>query len=317
MNLAQLEQIVAIHRAGSITRAAPLLFLSQSALSKSVRALEQELGQPIFARGHSGVELTLFGERVMRRAEEMTALKRSIADLTRGNDEAGLPSYRVSASRLRFSGLVYQAVAMRHSMLLLDLQHTQRSNSGVVLDVVNGCADVGVLMTASGSRGDIAALLSSSGLHYECIGRFAPAVYVSAESPLFGREEDALDASSVAGLLLINTVEELKPFYEMYEQVGRLLGAKKVLNDNYRYRNGGIVVEGDTYLCSADTAALYEALGTNAERELNVQRYLLRGAPFQFELGLVRREDTQLSFVASEFVAELSALCRRCGADRA
>ncbi|MEF2074108.1 LysR family transcriptional regulator [Consotaella aegiceratis] len=59
-------------RAGSITRAADGLLMSQSAVSRQVSALEEELGAPLFHRHARGLILTEQGETLFQAAEEMT-----------------------------------------------------------------------------------------------------------------------------------------------------------------------------------------------------------------------------------------------------
>ena len=60
--------------AGSFTRAGETLDLSQSAVSRQVSALEQELGTPLFHRHARGLILTEEGELLMRAARDI-ALK--------------------------------------------------------------------------------------------------------------------------------------------------------------------------------------------------------------------------------------------------
>ncbi|HWT30099.1 MAG TPA: LysR family transcriptional regulator [Propylenella sp.] len=61
-------------QAGSFTRAGETLNLSQSAVSRQVSALEQELGTPLFHRHARGLILTEEGELLMRAARDI-ALK--------------------------------------------------------------------------------------------------------------------------------------------------------------------------------------------------------------------------------------------------
>lgn len=62
MNLVQLERIVFIANVGSITEAAKQLYISQSALSQMVNAVETEIGTPIFDRRVKPLRLTKSGE---------------------------------------------------------------------------------------------------------------------------------------------------------------------------------------------------------------------------------------------------------------
>jgi DNA-binding transcriptional LysR family regulator len=57
----------------SFTRAAQELFVTQSAISREIRTLEEQLGQPLFRRVHRALELTPAGEELFRTAEESLA----------------------------------------------------------------------------------------------------------------------------------------------------------------------------------------------------------------------------------------------------
>ncbi|MZQ99536.1 MAG: LysR family transcriptional regulator [Acidaminobacter sp.] len=62
MNTSTFIQVLEVAKCGSISRAAQNLFLSQSNLSTSIKALEAELGYPIFTRSSQGVTLTPEGK---------------------------------------------------------------------------------------------------------------------------------------------------------------------------------------------------------------------------------------------------------------
>ncbi|MCA1219124.1 LysR family transcriptional regulator [Streptomyces sp. 8L] len=68
MDLALLRTFVAVHRAGSFTRAAALLGLSQPAVTGQIRALERQLGRPLFLRQARGVIPTTVGDELAHRA---------------------------------------------------------------------------------------------------------------------------------------------------------------------------------------------------------------------------------------------------------
>ncbi|MFD6873380.1 MULTISPECIES: LysR family transcriptional regulator [unclassified Streptomyces] len=68
MELALLRTFVAVHRAGSFTRAATLLGLSQPAVTSQIRALERHLGRPLFDRRARGVTPTAIGDELAHKA---------------------------------------------------------------------------------------------------------------------------------------------------------------------------------------------------------------------------------------------------------
>ncbi|AZN40798.1 LysR family transcriptional regulator [Paenibacillus albus] len=83
MKTESLEAFLRTAELKSLTRASELLHISQPALSKQIRSLEDELATQLLIRSTSGVSLTTSGqilyERSKRIMEEVGALKREIA----------------------------------------------------------------------------------------------------------------------------------------------------------------------------------------------------------------------------------------------
>lgn len=73
-DLDQLRTLVAVLESGSLTAAAPKVFLSQSSVSEQMRKLEDRAGQPLLVRGKAGVTATPAGERLLAHARAILAL---------------------------------------------------------------------------------------------------------------------------------------------------------------------------------------------------------------------------------------------------
>lgn len=71
MNFQHLRHFVVTADTGNMLKAAEVLNISQSGLSRSVGALENMLGLPLFERSAKGVELTAFGNRFYPHARLM------------------------------------------------------------------------------------------------------------------------------------------------------------------------------------------------------------------------------------------------------
>ena len=93
MDFRKLRHFVAVCEHGTFHRAAQAVHLSQSALSRSIQALEQELGVPLFDRSSQRSFLTPYGrvllERANRLLQEGRALQRELA-LIQGEDAGSL-----------------------------------------------------------------------------------------------------------------------------------------------------------------------------------------------------------------------------------
>lgn len=131
MTLVQLRHFVALTRHGSYVQAAKALFVTQSALSRSIQALEYELGQPLFDRLGRSVQPTPFGRDVLARAQNLVndaeALKHMGRDLHTGQ-----------TGRLRL-GLSSGPGALLTRPLLL---HVAEHHPRLQLEVSRGNTDV-------------------------------------------------------------------------------------------------------------------------------------------------------------------------------
>ncbi|CAN5136184.1 LysR substrate-binding domain-containing protein [soil metagenome] len=74
LDLDQLRTFVAIVETGSFTRAAEVVFKTQSAVSMQVRRLEERIGKPVFARDGRASRLTEEGEKLLGYARRMVRL---------------------------------------------------------------------------------------------------------------------------------------------------------------------------------------------------------------------------------------------------
>ncbi|ANW19289.1 LysR family transcriptional regulator [Streptomyces clavuligerus] len=122
MDLALLRTFVTVHRAGSFTRAAALLGLSQPAVTGQIRTLERQLGRPLFLRQARGVTPTTIGDELAHRAAPHLDALVEIAGAgldeeagTRTLHLAGPPEFTALRALPALSPLISQGLALRVS----------------------------------------------------------------------------------------------------------------------------------------------------------------------------------------------------------
>lgn len=96
MDLRQLEMAIAVADNASFTRASEQLYVAQSAISRKIKLLEEELGEPIFKRVNKKVYVTPAGQTLLRYARSIFLDMRNakleiseIAHLERGQLRVG------------------------------------------------------------------------------------------------------------------------------------------------------------------------------------------------------------------------------------
>ena len=73
MDLRQLDMLRAIAETGSFTGAGEKLHVSQSAISRQIKLLEEELNEPLFSRSGRRVVITPAGETLLQLSHRVFA----------------------------------------------------------------------------------------------------------------------------------------------------------------------------------------------------------------------------------------------------
>lgn len=127
MNLRHLEHWLALADTGSFSRAAEKLHITQSALSRSIQALEEELGGPLVDRIGKRNELTPLGHSVLERARRIVFEAEEL---------------KLGAEALQHGGMGTLRVGLGSgpgAMLMTDwLVHMARHYPGVKVSVTRG-----------------------------------------------------------------------------------------------------------------------------------------------------------------------------------
>ena len=146
MELNQLRGFMTIAQAGSFTKAAEALFLTQPALSLQIKNLEAELNEKLFERHGKQLLLTDAGRVLLERAEQILEL----LDLTRQEVEAlhGLHGGRLTIGA-NDSFCLYLLPKLiqffQERFPKIELRFNNRHSADVVKLVANGEVDFGLV----------------------------------------------------------------------------------------------------------------------------------------------------------------------------
>lgn len=130
MDLKVMRYFVSTVKAGSITRAAATLYVTQPTLTRQIHELEEELGHPLLERSRQGISLTPRGLIFYQRASELLEMATRLKDEIRGSDE--------------LAGTITMAVAETPAMSILALSMSGfiREHPFVSFDVISASRDL-------------------------------------------------------------------------------------------------------------------------------------------------------------------------------
>ena len=145
LDLAQLRTFRTVAETSSFTRAAARLYITQSAVSHQIKALEEELGEALFIRTRHGVRLAEAGQAVLEHVdrifEEVEALRRRLGH----DDEQPIGRVRAAAATQALVHLFaphFRAFMDAHPRVEVVFRSTV-STDRTVADILAGVADVG------------------------------------------------------------------------------------------------------------------------------------------------------------------------------
>ena len=207
MNIKHLEHLLALADTGSFSRAADRLFITQSALSRSIQSLEQDLGAKVLDRIGKRNELTPLGQDVVARAQHIV---RDAAEL------------RHSAKLLQEGGRGSISVGLGSgpaALLMVPLMCAATAQAGMRVSVTQGPVELQILQLRSRQLDamvvDMRRVIPASDLNIESMAELQAGFVVRAQHPLAAKKVVALAdvlRYPVASTPLSDEVAEDRPF---------------------------------------------------------------------------------------------------------
>ena len=146
MDVRQLEYFLHVANTLNITHAAMRAYVSQPALSRQIRLLEQELGTKLFKRKARGVVLTETGQRLVDRTRVLLSNVGRIKSEIMSSADEPVGTVRLAASN-SLSGLLTSRVVARYRRTypLVSVHVTENTSMIVRESIANDGADVALL----------------------------------------------------------------------------------------------------------------------------------------------------------------------------
>ena len=184
MNIKHLEHLLALADTGSFSRAAEKLFLTQSALSRSIQSLEIDLGAKVLDRIGKRNELTPLGQDVVARARHIV---REAAEL------------RQSAKLLQDGGRGSISVGLGSgpaALLLVPLMCAASTRAGMRVAVTQGPVELQILQLRSRQLDamvvDMRRVIPATDLNIESLAELRGGLVVRAGHPLAAQKSVTL-----------------------------------------------------------------------------------------------------------------------------
>lgn len=186
MTIQQLEYLLEVYHAGSISQAARKLYVAQSSISNAIHHLEQELGFSVFMRSRAGVVPTVQGQRVLEQASRICECHR----MMRQTDQA-------VSTRIRISSTPYAPI--RDAFIRMALEYQDREDLALsyfsypLEETVEKLSffelELAVILSLSSCPKVLEDQLKAKGLRWNTVKTIPAVVHIGPEHPLYNQPE--------------------------------------------------------------------------------------------------------------------------------
>lgn len=192
MNMNQLKYVLASAGSSSIREASTKLFVSQPALSASIRELEEELGILIFDRTNKGISLTDEGREFLSYAKKAVGQYEVLEEryLSKDSDKE---RFSVSAQHYNFAIKAFTVVIRETDPDKYIFSIHETKTKEVLEDVRHLKSEVGIVSFSGSNEALIKKLFRDYQLDFTPLMKRETYVYVWKDHPFAGKKEISID----------------------------------------------------------------------------------------------------------------------------
>lgn len=203
MTFQQLQNILEIYKAGSISLAAKNMFVSQSSLSVSLSSLENALGFPIFTRNAQGIFPTAEGMQVIEHASRICDSWQSLQNIRQN-----------TVQNITITFMDYDPLNRAYYRLLgenrgrRDIVFTQGLNTAekLIQNVSTFEVDAGIAACPGRNFRIMEVTMEEKGLHWEILGHYPVCIILGPGHPLY--QQSAVTLRDLEKDMLIETARK-------------------------------------------------------------------------------------------------------------
>lgn len=203
MDLKQLQYFVVSVDCGSFKRAAQLLYTTQPHVSKTVKALEDELGCPLFDRNVKGVRATETGKNIYHYARQVLIDSNRIINLP---EELSRRTLKVAANSGDRMVALFSHYYMEKKDSGLHADYVKGSMEQIIDSVSGRETDVGFLFISDRQNAFAGQLLARKKLSFYPLMRMEPLLFVGPKNPLY--HMDSVSDQELRGYRFIQSQED-------------------------------------------------------------------------------------------------------------
>ncbi|MCR4840100.1 MAG: LysR family transcriptional regulator [Lachnospiraceae bacterium] len=295
MNITQIKYVLEVATSRSMREASTKLYVSQPALSLSIRELEEELGILIFERTNKGISLTEEGREFVAYAKKVVGQYEILEDryLSKDSDKE---RFSVSTQHYNFAIKAFTELVKKENPDKFVFSIHETKTRKVLEDVGSLKSEVGIVSFSNESESVIKKLFKEYQLEFVPLMKRDAYIYVWNNHKLAGRKEISLEELSDYPCVLFDQSDDSN-FYLTEEALG-----------DYDFKK---VIKSDDRATSMEMFATLNAFSIGSGM-LSGDEAILKGLVSiklkendPLTIGYITRKGSALSVYGSSYIEEL------------
>lgn len=186
MTIQQCKYVLEILKMGSFNEASKTLYIAQSSLSASVKALETELNIKIFERSNNGVCLTSDGAEFVRYASQI--IEKNDFILERYTEGKTSQKLYIVTQHYDFVADIFGKLinSVTDDSYKIALKETKTYN--VISEIENGYCDIGIMAIKNTDSDIMKRILAKKKISFTSVLKAKPHVFIRRGHPAMGKD---------------------------------------------------------------------------------------------------------------------------------
>lgn len=295
MNINQLTYVLAVAASSSMREASTKLYVSQPALSASIRELEEEIGILLFERTNKGISLTDAGREFLSYAKKVAQQYEILEEryLSRDSDKE---RFSVSTQHYNFAIKAFTNVIRKTNPDKFIFSIHETKTKEVLEDVRNLKSEVGIVSFSGFNEALIKKILRDYQLDFTPLMRRETYVYVWKNHPFAEKNEISIDEMLDYPCVSFDQSDDSN-FYLAEEAMADYTFHKMIKSDD-RATSMEIIAELNAY-------SIGSGMLTGADAILQGLVAIKMKEEDPITIGYITRKGSTLSLYGKRYVAEL------------
>ncbi|MBR2133811.1 MAG: LysR family transcriptional regulator [Eubacterium sp.] len=192
MNLLHIKHALEVAKAGSLSQASEVLLIAAPNISRSIKALETDLGIQIFDRTQNGMKLTPEGEEFINFTKSIL----NQIDEVEKFYKAGAPkkqTFSLSAPRASYICEAFAEFSKNLTTDAAEIFYKETNSQRTLKNMINHDYKLGIVRYAENYDMYFKSMLEEKGFTYELITEFTYKIIMSKDSPLAKKDILTID----------------------------------------------------------------------------------------------------------------------------